>query len=106
MPGAVAFEQVPSYIAAMDVPVVPYAPMVNFYFSPIKLFESMASGRPTVAARIGQLADVIDHGRTGWLYEPGNAGALADGLRCLLSHPALALEIGQAGRSLVTARHT
>jgi glycosyltransferase involved in cell wall biosynthesis len=104
--GLVPHDAMPAYLAAMDVVAVPYRNDDDFYFSPLKLFEAMASGRPTVAARIGQIADVVEHGRTGWLYTPGDHHDLAASLDLLLQARERAVEIGKAGRQAVLARHT
>ena len=104
--GSVPHEQVPQYVAAMDVATVPYAEMNDFYFSPMKLFEYMAAGRPTVAASLGQIAEVVDHGRDGWLYEPGNAQSLAQGIDTILYNPTLGADMGAAARAKVLANHT
>lgn len=79
--GKVPHDEVPAYLAAMDLTAAPYIPQDDFYFSPLKVVESLASGRPVVAPNIGQLASLIDHGETGLLYPPGNFDALA---ACLL----------------------
>jgi glycosyltransferase involved in cell wall biosynthesis len=104
--GNVKHDAVPDLLAAMDVAVVPYRPSSNFYFSPMKLFESMAMATPTVAARIGQIADVVEHERTGMLYDPGNHPELVANLRRLLNDTKFAQDIGTAGRDQVLARHT
>jgi len=104
--GKVPHEEVPRHIAAMDVAVVPYVPLEDFFFSPMKLFECMASGRPTVAASQGQVADVIEHGKNGWLYPAGDAIRLAEGLRGILGDRELAAMIGSAGRRHVLEGYT
>jgi glycosyltransferase involved in cell wall biosynthesis len=104
--GNVPHREVPSYLAAMDVAVVPYQPIEDFFFSPMKLFESMAMARPTVAASLGQIAQVIEHGRTGWLYPAGDNAALAESIETLLQNPALATRIGHAAKEHVLAHHT
>jgi glycosyltransferase involved in cell wall biosynthesis len=104
--GHVPHERMSQHLAAMDVAVVPYGRRPDFYFSPMKLFEAMALGRPTVAASLGQIAEVIDHERTGWLYEPGDVASLARGLETLLENPRLAAEIGAAGRQKILRDHT
>ena len=53
--GAVEHHQVPRFMAAMDVVVVPYPREGEPYFSPLKLFEGMAMAKPIVGARIGQV---------------------------------------------------
>ena len=104
--GKVRHQDVPHYIAAMDVAVVPYQPIEDFFFSPMKLFESMAVGVPTVAAQLGQIAEVVRHGETGWLYPAGDNTALAAGIRSLLEDRGLAARIGSSARSYVLQHHT
>lgn len=104
--GSVPHDSVPEYIAAMDVVAAPYNWKEDFYGSPLKLFEYMASGKPTVAAAIGQIEDVIEHGKTGWLYPSGDHGQLAQSLATLLNSPELALEISCAARERILTSHT
>jgi glycosyltransferase involved in cell wall biosynthesis len=104
--GKVPHEEVAHHIAAMDVAVVPYVPLDDFFFSPMKLFECMASGRPTVATALGQIEEVIEHGTTGWLYPAGDGSRLAEGLRTLLRDRVRAARIGEAGRRRVLEGYT
>jgi glycosyltransferase involved in cell wall biosynthesis len=104
--GSVPHESVPEYIAAMDVAVAPYNWKEDFYGSPLKLFEYMAAGKPTVAAAIGQIEEVIEHGKTGWLYPSGNHEKLAHGLASLLYSPELSSEMSQAASQKILTDHT
>ncbi len=104
--GKVPHEEVPEHLAAMDVTVVPYVELKDFFFSPMKLFESMAAGRPTVATALGQIQEVIDHEKTGWLYPAGDARKLGEGIARLLGDRALAGRIAEAGRRVVLENHT
>jgi glycosyltransferase involved in cell wall biosynthesis len=104
--GAMPHERIPEALAAMDVAVAPYDAIPGFYFSPLKLVESMAGARPTVAAAVGQIAEVIEHGATGWLYPPGDHAALVTALTTLLSEPERAARIGAAGRRKILAERT
>ncbi len=61
--------------------------------------EWMALGRPVVASRVGGLPDLVEDGVTGLLVEPGNASALADALKTILSDSKLAENMGRAGRA-------
>jgi glycosyltransferase involved in cell wall biosynthesis len=92
--GNVAHEEVPQYLALMDVAVAPYPAVEDFYFSPLKLFEYMACSRAVVASRIGQVAEVIADGFTGLLYEPGNHEALRACIRRLRADESLRRELG------------
>jgi len=104
--GNIPHDSVPDYIAAMDVAVAPYNWNEDFYGSPLKLFEYMAAGKPTVAAAIGQIEEVIEHGKTGWLYPSGDHEQLAQGLASLLYSPELSSAIGSAAREKILTDYT
>lgn len=106
--GAVAHDDVPRHIAAMDVAVSTHRPAQSddFYFSPLKLFEYLACGVPVVAADIGQQSQIVRHGETGYLYPPGDAAALADRIQDLLRDPAHAREIAWQGAVAVLQNYT
>jgi glycosyltransferase involved in cell wall biosynthesis len=104
--GKVPHDEIPKYLAAMDVAVVPYRPIENFFFSPMKLFECMAVGCPVVAADLGQISQIIDHRHTGWLYTPGDNKQLATGIATLLADHDLAAQIGSAARNYVLRHFT
>jgi glycosyltransferase involved in cell wall biosynthesis len=104
--GAVPHAAVAGYVRAFDVAVVPYGRARGLYFSPLKLFEYLAAGRPVVAADIGDIGRCISHGETGLLYPPGDAEALAGAIGALLSDRARAGSLARAGREHVVAYHT
>ena len=93
--GGVAHEDVPQYLAAMDVTVAPYPALEEFYYSPIKLFEYMAAGRAVVASRVGQVAETIQDGVNGLLFDPGHRTGLVNCLRRLQNDVALRNELGR-----------
>lgn len=104
--GTVPHDVMATYLAAMDIVAVPYREDPDFYFSPLKLFEAMASGRPTIAARVGQIADVVEHGHTGWLYQAGNRHELVAAVQLLFREPRRAAALGAAARHAVQAERT
>ena len=63
--------------------------------------EAMASGLPVVTTRIGGIPDMVEEGRTAFLFEPGNVGELRGFLLALVSDPDLRKKMGQAGRDLL-----
>ena len=105
MTGWVDHSALPGLIARMDVATAPYPPSENSYFSPLKLYEYLAVGRPIVASAIGQTADVIKDGINGILTPPGDAAALAEALLALRANPARAAALGRAA-ALEGARHS
>ena len=66
--------------------------------------EAMAHGRPVVATAVGGLKELVRHGRTGFLVEPGNPAALRAAIDQLLADPGLRTGIGQAARYDVADR--
>jgi glycosyltransferase involved in cell wall biosynthesis len=104
--GAVDPGATPGLLAVMDVAVAPYPRHPNSYCSPLTVYEYMAAGLPVVASRLGQLDSLIEHGRTGLLCPPGDAGALADALIWLAYDSHLRARLGQAARAAVLRAHT
>jgi glycosyltransferase involved in cell wall biosynthesis len=51
--------------------------------------EAFAKGTPVIASRHGAMADLVEHGRTGALFEPGNPADLAEKVRAMLADPSL-----------------
>jgi glycosyltransferase involved in cell wall biosynthesis len=101
--GAVPHDQVQHFIDAMDVPVMPNS---NTYGSPMKVFEYMALGRPTVAPRLGPLEEVITDGVTGVLVVPGDRRSLQEAIAGLVANAERRQAIGAAAQAVVFARHT
>jgi glycosyltransferase involved in cell wall biosynthesis len=49
--------------------------------------EAFAQGTPVIASRIGACSEIVNHGRTGLHFEPGNAQDLADKIIWANEHP-------------------
>jgi glycosyltransferase involved in cell wall biosynthesis len=81
--------------------VVPSEWYENF---PVVILEAYASAKPVVAANIGSLPHIVDHGRTGVLFQPRQVEELAGVVRELVSDPARTGEMGLAGRRLLDDR--
>ncbi len=97
-------EQLPALIARMDIAVAPYPAVDDFYFSPLKLFEYLAAGKPIVASRIGQIDDVVQHNQNGLLVEPGNSAQLALAVQHLIENKALRQTLSGAARKAAADR--
>src|SRR5437667_312463 len=97
--GSAAPRDIPGLLTAMDAAVAPYPDAKQFYFSPLKVYEYLASGRAVVASRVGQVAAIIQHEVNGLLCPPGDAGVLADALHRLYDDPPLRARLGQAARA-------
>jgi glycosyltransferase involved in cell wall biosynthesis len=103
--GRITHEEVPNYLAAMDVAVAPYPALDECYYSPIKLFEYMAAGRAVVASRVGQVAEIVEDGVTGLLFQPGDRQGLVDCVKRLRKDASLRNELGRKA-SAACSEHT
>ncbi len=70
------------------------------------VLEAMASGTPVVCSRLGGLSEVVEHGVTGYLVEPGNVAELRERLAELLGNHGLVGRLGGNARETVLARFT
>lgn len=98
LPGRTAHTDIPDWLSAMDLTVAPYQPQSDFYFSPLKIVESMAAGRAVAAPGLGQIPRLIENGVTGRLYRPdGNDLSLV--LRELIDDRVALAAMGERARS-------
>ena len=119
--GALPHDLMPAAWRRRDIGVAPFdigahKPLaLGFYWSPLKIFEYMASGLPVVApGRAGSL-QLVGHGREGVLYDPaGPDNALPRPSSGLQTMPQLRMRLGAAARERAcaisagtrTARHS
>lgn len=74
-------------------------PSVCHEMFPMALAEAFANGLPVIASRLGALQSLVEDGRTGLLFEPGNARDLADRLTWAIAHPREMEEMGRNARA-------
>ena len=72
--------------------------------TPVAVIEAMAAAKAVVATRVGGVADIVEHERTGLLVPPQTPEALADAIVRLAVAPDERLRMGAAGRQTVVAR--
>ncbi len=102
--GTVAPELLPPHVCAVDATLIP---AINDYASPLKLFDSLAAGVPTLAPDQPNLRELVTDGENALLFRPGDGEALAHRLTQLVSDRNLGPRIGAAGqRSLMDQRWT
>lgn len=68
---------------------------------PVVLMEAMAIGVPVVAPRITGIPELVEHGRTGFLYACGADDELASALERVLVDRATAASLAEEGRRKV-----
>lgn len=70
-------------------------PSVWYENCPFSVMESIMLGTPVVGADIGGIPELIDDGKTGLLFEPGNAKDLENKIKKILNNSALAVEMSR-----------
>ncbi|MBK8229018.1 MAG: glycosyltransferase [Candidatus Eisenbacteria bacterium] len=93
--GAVTQDEVPACLRAADILAAPYLPQEHFYFSPLKVLEYLAVGRPIVASRLGEIPELVDHD-CGRLVPAGDAATLIGALVELARDRELRVTMGAA----------
>lgn len=73
---------------------------------PKTLLEAFAKGTPAVASRLGAMAEVIEHGRTGLLFQAGDAQDLADKVMQLMTAPPRLQTLRTAAREEYAKKYT
>lgn len=68
---------------------------------PMAILEGMASRLPWIATDVGDVATIVQNGRTGVLVPSEDPARLADALATLLRHPETRTRLGENARRLV-----
>ncbi len=85
--GHVEHERVPEILERWDLAVAPYPDLPGFYFSPLKLAEALAAGRPVMAAGIGDIPEMLGNGDHGVLVPPSDWQRWTQALTALVTDP-------------------
>ena len=96
-------------LADCDVLTAPHIELTGgepFFGSPTKLFEYMALARPIVASELGQIGEVLEHGRTSLLVTPGDERELGEAVSALLADPERGRKLAREARRQAEASHT
>jgi glycosyltransferase involved in cell wall biosynthesis len=81
-------------------------PSIWYENHPRTLVEAYACGTPVIASRMGALATLVEEGRTGLLFEAGNAADLARVLRWAHEHPEAMAAMGARARQVYEAEYS
>jgi len=73
--------------------------------TPVAVLEASASGVPVVATRHAGIADVVEHGASGYLVAEGDVAGMAAHMLTLARDPALAARLGRHARERVLERY-
>lgn len=98
--------RVPGIVRALDVGVLPET---AYYCCPLKILEWMAAGIAVVAPGYDAIRELIEDGRSGALFTPGNVPELVETVDGLLAEPERRKSLGASAaarvRRSMTWRH-
>lgn len=105
--GHVPYSDMPRYMASADAGLCIYEPIGfyrQFYFSPLKLYDYMASGIPVIGTNEGQIRLVIREHRNGFLTD-NTLDDLVEKSLCLKNSPDTVRAMGFRGREAVLQKY-
>lgn len=94
---------VPYYIQLFDIGLMTNS---NMHGSPMKIFEYMAMGIPTIAAAYPPLKELIDDGINGSLFTPYDQTLFREKIKALLKDKNMRKRMGKAARAKVIQQFT
>ncbi|WP_460312540.1 TIGR04063 family PEP-CTERM/XrtA system glycosyltransferase [Aliiglaciecola aliphaticivorans] len=102
MPGRVPHSEVDKYYSLVDLLVYPRKPMrLTELVTPLKPLEAMAQGKLVLASDVGGHKELIEDGKTGWLFDSGNIDQLASTAVNVLSNRDSWPDMIENGRNFV-----
>ena len=104
-PGRIPHERIPGVYGLIDILAYPrYSMRLTELVTPLKPLEAMAMGKVLVASDVKGHQELIRDKETGFLFPPGDAGALAECLDNLINNDGLCKK--DAKRSLCLGTRT
>jgi glycosyltransferase involved in cell wall biosynthesis len=105
--GSLPYSEMPRYMASADVGLCIYKEIDffdKFFFSPLKLYDYMASGLPIIGSNIGQIKLVLEEYKSGVLTDT-TVDDLIEKVMYVKNNRAEAYEMGKNGRRAAVERH-
>jgi|SRR5688572_27428288 len=79
-------------------------PSLSYEAMPRPLVEAFANGLPVIASRLGSLAELVEPGRNGLLFEPGSARDLSRRLAWAEAFPEKMRQMGECAKADYASR--
>ncbi|VAX20395.1 hypothetical protein MNBD_NITROSPINAE01-1926 [hydrothermal vent metagenome] len=101
--GKLGHDEVMGAIEKCSFIVVPSLWYENF---PMTIVEAFSCGKPVIVSRIGALEGIIEDGKTGLHFEPGNARDLAKKIEWMVDNPLERKRMGENARRVYKEKYT
>jgi len=107
--GEISPDKIPAYLSICDIlvnPTVPNPDGTEFFGSPTKLFEYMASGKAIISSEIGQMKEILENEKDCVFCKSGDVQDLANKINMLISDKILRIKLGLNARKKVERKYT
>jgi glycosyltransferase involved in cell wall biosynthesis len=107
--GKVSYRSMPGIVAGSLVGISPQTDLGGRAvtgLSPIKVYETLASGVPVIVSDFPGQAELVREVNCGIVIPPGDASALATAVARLFTNPSVRAQMGQCGRQAVEREHS
>lgn len=100
-------ELIPKYLSACDIVCSPKIDCeINRAANPIKIYEYMSMGLPTVVSAVGEISNVVENGVNGFLVKPGDESDLERALDYVIQNMDSVKEVGKKAREEVIRNYS
>lgn len=107
MTGRVPFDQVHRYYSLIDIAPFPRKPLpVTEMVSPLKPLEAMAMEKAVIVSSVAAMAEMVEDGTTGLVFDKGNIDSLTAALVQLANDPGLCDRLGTNAREWILQNRT
>jgi glycosyltransferase involved in cell wall biosynthesis len=103
--GFIPHDEVPGALNLLNITLAPYKEIDNFYFSPLKIFEYMAAGKPVIAPPYGQITELVTQ-NTGILLSKNSNEELQKAIIELANNPEKRSALGKNARVYIEENFT
>lgn len=95
-----------SVISEMQSALALIFPSTWYEGFPMTIVEAFSQGLPVIASKLGSMAEIIEDGTTGLLFEPGDAADLARKIIWAAEHPGKMRRMGENARKEYESKYT
>lgn len=104
--GRKPFREIPQYVSAFDMAVVSASNVSGFHYSPLKLREYLAAGKPVLAPNAGEVPHIFGNEVHLKLFEAGDVDSMVQGMEFYLDDPQTMQRIGERGQEFALSTST
>ena len=94
--------QIPNYLAAADILVLPNTSeeaISRLYTSPLKLFEYMAAGKPIIATELNSIKKILKHMKTGILVKEKSSEEIIRAIQLIYKNKTLVEKLSKNAKN-------